>query len=176
MATSNDLPANIQQLDFNPDDLAPQAFAFRYLGKDYILHEPTEQDKINVRSHQLKGATLTDGKLIAQVDKMAETQSLLLSMCIRDGEKNQLVPVNAIRRWPPKLVRKLHDRLTEIGGLDESKQEDKEKAFQDAVSALSTTSTNDTERQQWREWMLKTVNDTLDIAPHKGTAEEHAKN
>lgn len=112
-------------IDF--DDLAPIEIPVKYLGKQYILKEPTGDVVARWRNTVLKCTKLTDGKP-SQIDGLADSEPLLVSMCLFErqdsprggtGWVDKQVPVNVVRSWQGQVVKRLFDECKRIGQLDE---------------------------------------------------------
>lgn len=126
----------------NFDDLSPQAFEFHYRGHDYVLKEPSESAALAFRQAQLKNAKMVDGKVTTDIERIYDSQSLLVASCTflktkdKEGkEVEQPAKVEVVRGFSSKVVRDLFDRAREMGGLNE---DDSEEGLTKQISALET--------------------------------------
>lgn len=117
-----------------PDDLAPREKTFTGPGgKTYTLREPSEAAAIAFRAHQLRGARVVDGKVNADIERVQEGQSLLVSMCVFD-EAGKPLGAAAVRAWPARLVKTLFTLAVEWGDLNE--QTETEEALQKQAESI----------------------------------------
>jgi hypothetical protein len=91
----------------------------------YVLREPSEAAQISVVTQQLKGATVSNGQVSgAQVERGAESNSRMLSMCLftEDGKP---VSLETIKRWPARIVAKLARRAMRMAEIGKDEEEAK---------------------------------------------------
>jgi hypothetical protein len=119
--------------------------------KRYVLKAPSEGANIRVRNSQMRGARLVDGKLTMDAERLADSQSLLVSLCLFD-EGGRPVPLSVIQSWPALYVKAIFDKAKELGGMDE----------EESAEAL--------------ERRLAETQRRLDALRNGHTAEESAKN
>lgn len=109
------------------DGIIQGEFAFKLKGVSYVLREPTEDANIRFRAAQFKGAKMVDGRFSTDLERMTESQSLLVSLCVYDSA-DKLVPQSTVRTWPSRVIKDLFNRAKKMGGLDEEESaEDLEK-------------------------------------------------
>ena len=113
------------------DDLSPQVFEFSYRGAEYVLREPSESAALAFRQAQLKNAKMVDGKVTTDIERIYDSQSLLVTNCVfvkaktKDGtEVEQPAKIDVIRGFPARVVKDLFDKAREMGGLNEDDTED----------------------------------------------------
>lgn len=131
---------------FNYDDLAPQDFHFQYRGNNYVLKEPSEDAVLAFRQWQLRDAKVVDGKMSTNIERVYESQSLLVSKSLfkrveKNGETvDQLVSSADVRAIPARIVKDLFDRAKSMGEVNEEDTEDgierQIKALQDRLAKL----------------------------------------
>lgn len=133
----------------NFDSLEPISFPVKIAGIDYILNEASESAACRYRDAQLKGVNVTeslDGNKKAAVDKMADTEALLVSLCLFQVTENggtKSVPLETIRSWPHRIVHPIFLKAEEISNLkkvqtkDEIKKQIKE--LQGKVKSMEQT-------------------------------------
>jgi len=105
------------ELDF--DDITVVEIPVRFQGKRYVLREASEEATIKYRATQFRDAKLVDGKVSANMERMQELGSLLVSMCLFD-EADKPVSLQTIRGWPRRVVEPLHQRALQISKLDDN--------------------------------------------------------
>lgn len=110
-------------LDFS--DLKTIEIPFSFRGKSYILREAGCDAACKWRNSILKGTRFAaDGKA-TQVENLADSEPLLVSLCCfellnREGTVHyRPVPVQEVRGWPSKMVKKLFETAKEISELGE---------------------------------------------------------
>lgn len=114
----------------NFDSLEPISFPVKIAGNDYILTEASESAACRYRDAQLKGVNVTeslDGNKKAAVDKMADTEALLVSLClcqVIDGGGTKTVPLETIRSWPHRIVHPIFLKAEEISNLKKVQTKD----------------------------------------------------
>lgn len=168
-------------------DLSPQAFPFQFQGKSYVLREASEDAAVRWRNAQLAATKLEDGK-VSGVDGMADTEPLLVSLCVYEqlydaqGSPTDTKPVQkpTIRLWPAKVVKRLFEKIKEVSDLTE--KEDKaalEKRLTETCVKLAELSESESDINEWRGWMHGETDKACDAAlkdARKGGKESPAKN
>ena len=115
-------------VDYTPivfDTLELAKVPVTLVGEEYLLYEATEGQVVSWRNHHLKSTRMADGKVIG-MDGMADSEPLLVSLCLRKVTKNGEVPVSivTIKNWPVAVVSCLFERAKQISGLNEEENED----------------------------------------------------
>lgn len=105
---------NLNEMVFN--DIVPIEVPVTINRERFILREATEEAAIKFRNACMAGARMEDGKVVG-VSNMAETQALLVSLCLFADDKP--VPPSVIKRWPSRVVKSLFEKAKEISQLDE---------------------------------------------------------
>lgn len=100
----------MEEFDFDFANLEPVEFRFAFLGKEYVLREPSEEATIKAHEFQFRNARMTAGGLTADAPNIAGAQSFLLSLCVVTAEDNRPVPVATVRSWPTSLVKALYKK------------------------------------------------------------------
>lgn len=111
------------------DDIAPIEVSVTIKGKSYILREASEAASSRYKNAQFKAMKLAegiDGSKTSSIDGMAETEALLVSLCLFEktetGEKT--VPLEEIKRLPHKVVEPIFKCAEEISGLQNKESEE----------------------------------------------------
>ena len=87
----------------------------------YTLKEASIGAATKYRNALLDCATIgPDGKP-SKFSGMADVEPLLVSLCLFDSEGSP-VPLDAINRWPSRIVKQLFDRVKDISDLDETEE------------------------------------------------------
>jgi hypothetical protein len=97
--------------EINLDELLQQEVYVRYKGKRYVLREPTEDATIRVQRLYMQGAKVIDGKVNASVDRVAEAQATLVSLCLFDCETDKTVPLQTLYGWESSVVKFLFRKV-----------------------------------------------------------------
>ena len=119
------------------DDLAPQHVEVYVGQKKYYLCEPSEDAVCKFRNAVSRETKWQDGKL-AYVGNMADTEPMLVSMCLYratddgslpvDGngrpDQKHLMALSAVRSWPARIVSALYKKARTLGNLDEDDSPD----------------------------------------------------
>lgn len=107
------------------DMLTPARVPVTINGQEYVLYEATEGDVCQWRNHQLRSTQMQDGK-VKNLDGMADSEPLLVSLCLRKVVNNQHlpVPINVVRQWQHKMVDTLFERAKLISGLVDEESEE----------------------------------------------------
>lgn len=108
-------------LDF--DDLAPRQQSLTINGKAYSLRECDEDGRRQWQNAKYRASRLTDGKLTS-IEGMADTDSLLVSLCLfeqvgNSGDNFRPVPLQNVRKWPPRVVKRLYEAAVQMSELDQ---------------------------------------------------------
>lgn len=108
------------------DDIAPVEIPVKLKGKDYVLREASESGAAKYKNAQLKAmkqSESADGNKTTNIDGMAETEALLVSICLFEktdtGEKN--VDIAFIRTLVHRVVEPIFNKAEEISGLKKKK-------------------------------------------------------
>lgn len=114
--------------DYSPivyDSLDLTKVPVKLAGEDYLLYEASEGQIVAWRNHHLKSTRMQDGKVVG-MEGMADSEPLLVSLCLRKVTKAGEVPVaiNVIRNWPGAVVSGLFERAKQISGLNEDESEE----------------------------------------------------
>lgn len=119
-------------LDFA--DLAPVEIKVNLFNKKYVLCEASGDAACKYRNAQLKGVKIgTDGRPQSIPENVADSEPLLVSLCLyeadKDGklryDKDNLpdpkfrVAIGTVRSWPSRIQKKLFEKVREISQLDE---------------------------------------------------------
>lgn len=119
--------------ELNFDDLEPIELPTLIEGGKYILREASGKAANTYQNFQTNGMTLSDSGKPKTVSGLADSEPLLVSMCLFNADlddhgefqkddngrfkKGKLVPLSVITFWPVRVQSGLHDKLTEISGL-----------------------------------------------------------
>lgn len=129
--------------EFNLDDLLQQEVHVRYKGKSYVLREPTEDATIRVQRLYMQGAKVVDGKVQASVDRVAEAQATLVSLCLFDAEAGKNVPYATLLTWESAVVKWLFrkvDSWLKARGEGEGAEEAEEERVKNSPARREATS------------------------------------
>jgi hypothetical protein len=142
----------------NFDDITPIEVPVTINKKSYVLREANEAGAARYKNAQFKAMKLAegiDGSKTSSIDGMAETEALLVSVCLFEktengGEKN--VPIEEIKRLPHRVIEPLFKRAEEISGLQnkESKEDlvKKIKECQGKLAKIKANESSDSEDAQ----------------------------
>lgn len=117
-------------------------------GKKYVLKEATESSATRYRDAQLKGmriAETMDGNKTSVVERMAETESLLVSLCLHEITETgfKTVPLEIIKTWPHRIVQPLFEKSEEISNLKPKEtKEDLQKRIKELQGKLAKLNQN----------------------------------
>jgi hypothetical protein len=104
--------------------------------KKYVLREASEAAALRFRGSQLQDAKLVDGKVSANISRVAESQALLVSLCLFD-ENGKPVPLATVLDMRARIVKRLFDKAKEISDLDEREgKEELEKRLADTQAKI----------------------------------------
>lgn len=114
-------------IDYSPivfDTLELSKVPVTLVGEEYLLYEATEGQVVAWRNYHLKSTRMADGKVIG-MDGLADSEPLLVSLCLRKVTKTGEVPVaiTTIKNWPVNVVTCLFERAKAISGLNEEENE-----------------------------------------------------
>lgn len=100
-------------------------------GQQYVLREADGEASTRYANARLK-YTEVQGDRVVAVDGMADTEPLLVSMCLftPDGRP---VPLVVIRKWPGRVQRSLFDRAKRISDIDQPMDLDALKKARDVI-------------------------------------------
>jgi len=108
-------------MDFG--DITPIEVKVRIQGKNYVLREASEAVTCRYRNAQVRCAHVApDGKATKVEGPIADTEPLLVSLCLFEEDTGAPVDQKVIMQWPSRVVRQLFDKVKEISDLDESAQ------------------------------------------------------
>jgi hypothetical protein len=120
---------NVQPMVF--DDVEPIEIPVSIKGKSYILREASESAAARYKNAQLKAmkrSESADGSSVTNLDGIAETELLLVSVCLFEktetGEKT--VDTNWLKTLPHRVVAPLFQRAEEISGLAKKSKTEEE--------------------------------------------------
>lgn len=116
-------------LDF--DDLVPAEAKVKYRGRQYVLREASEGAAVRWRNAQLSQAKYDDSGRFASVGDAADSEPLLVALCLYyadeagalrvqangDPDPRHLVQLEIIRSWPSRIVKKMYDWVMTASGL-----------------------------------------------------------
>lgn len=113
------------------DDIAPVEIPVRVGSRSYILREASEAAASQYKNAQLKAMKLAesaDGSKHSSIDGMAETEALLVSLCLFEKTENggeRTVPILEIKKLPHRIIKPLFEKAEAISGLQnkETKEE-----------------------------------------------------
>lgn len=89
-----------------------------YHGERYVLKSADAEAAVAYENAQLRGTQRDPetGKVVGQVG-LADTEPLLVHLCLWNEEETQRIPERKIRSWPAFLVKRLFDKAKEISNL-----------------------------------------------------------
>ncbi|MCK9571408.1 kinetochore protein SPC24 [Candidatus Pacearchaeota archaeon] len=108
--------------EFNFDDLTTIEIPVKYKGESYVLREASEASTCQYENAKAKCVKMADGKFAGIDGPMADTEPLLVSLCLFDSSGAN-VALTTIRSWPGRLVKKLFDKAKQISELDQQDEE-----------------------------------------------------
>lgn len=89
-------------------------------GTKYLLREANGAAACAWRNAQLACTKLgPDGTTIG-IGNIADTEPLLVSLCLFVAETGKTVPLPVVRSWPDRVIKRLAERAKEISGLNET--------------------------------------------------------
>jgi len=98
-------------------DLQPRQIKVEIGDKSYVLKEASEDAAAKYQNALFRSTTLGPDMKPVKVDGLADIEPLLVSLCLYDGEEN-LVPLDVIRSWPARIVKKLYQWVRENSDLE----------------------------------------------------------
>lgn len=98
-------------------DLQPRQIEVQIGDKSYVLKEASEDAAAKYQNALFRSTTLGPDMKPVKVDGLADIEPLLVSLCLYDGEGN-LVPLDVIRSWPARIVKKLYQWVRENSDLE----------------------------------------------------------
>lgn len=113
----------IKKSELNFEDLEPRQEEVPIDGKKYLLKEASGDAACKWRNALLKATKLSPDGKVATMDGMADTEPLLVSMCLFEMGDNgglKVVSLNKVRNWPHRVQRALFERAKEISELHEA--------------------------------------------------------
>lgn len=99
------------------DDLVPIEVPVSVNGAQYILREANGDAACRYRNAVMECVEMVDGKP-ARVHGMANTEPLLVAMCLRTAD-GKLVGEATVRSWPPRVIKVLFAKAKEISDLED---------------------------------------------------------
>ena len=87
--------------------------------KDYVLREASGDAAAKWRNAMFAGAKLGANGKPESVHNMADTEPLLVSLCLFDAENNKPVSLQTVRSWPSRIITPLFNKAVEISDLGE---------------------------------------------------------
>ncbi len=116
--------------EMNFDDLAQVEVPVSIGGKKYVLKEATADAVRKWRNAQLKATKLGDNGKPISLEGMADTEPLLVSLCLfeevkESGKPDSLSPVSlsTVSSWPNRIVGALFAEATKISDLEGKKDQ-----------------------------------------------------
>ena len=129
-------------------DLAPLQVPVELGGNKFILTEASGNAAVEWKNAIMLATRMEEGKVVG-LGELADSEPLLVSKCLyyadKDGglpvrgnqaDPSKLVPLNLIRSWPAKVVRKLFQRVQEISLLNETNQEETLETLDEKIAEL----------------------------------------
>jgi hypothetical protein len=113
-------PLNTSKMTF--ESIFPVQVEVEIEGRPYLLVECTAKKAARWKDAVAKATKLDDGK-VSGIEKMSETDGLLLSFCLFDASKGKaagertIVPLTTIEEWPHSITSQLVERVKEISRL-----------------------------------------------------------
>lgn len=102
----------------NFDDLTPYEEEFTLLGKRYALVEATGEAAVRYQNALFKATRTENGKMLPG-DKLADTEPLLVSLCLFEvTDKGRVrVPEAAVRQLPNRAQKRLFAKILEVSDI-----------------------------------------------------------
>lgn len=172
----------------NLDSLEPQHLPVTIKGKRYVLHEPSEADKVAFNTKNLRGARIEGDRVVQSMEHAAESPSHLVSLCLRDVSKvpehapftgdgkRAGVPVTLefVKSLGGRQVKVLNEKALDMGGMTDN-QAQLEKAFPLMCEKVFKLAKDAGEKAQWGDWMRGEIDRAAGVRV-EGTPEDQAKN
>lgn len=98
-------------------DLEPKEHKFKLKGKEYTLHEPSEDATRRWNNHRAKHLRVVDGKFGGATEGMYDSRSQLIADCCVDAG-GKAVPVAVVRTWPSRITEELYELAVAMGELN----------------------------------------------------------
>lgn len=109
--------------EFDFSDLTPVEIPVKYQGVEYILTEADGAAAAKYRASMLKGMEISvddeGNRTTKHIAGISEVQPLLVSLCLKDKVSGTRVPLETVKTWSERIIRKLFDKAKEISELDE---------------------------------------------------------
>lgn len=120
----------MKENDLNFDDLDLIEISIPIDGAVYTLREASEDAAAKYQNALSRCTQLTDGKVSGITGPLADSQSLLVSLCLFD-EKGRFVPQSKVRQWPSRVVKRLFEKAAEISEI--AGESDTEESLQKTI-------------------------------------------
>lgn len=85
----------------------------------YILREATGEAAVKYQNAVTKCSRFTDGEFSGIQGDLADTQPLLVSLCLFEAETGKPVSLAKVKSWPYRVQKDLYTRAKLISDLDE---------------------------------------------------------
>jgi hypothetical protein len=88
-------------------------------GTKYVLREASGDAACKYRNAMLNCTELgPDGKP-SRMGNMADTEPLLVSLCLFRADNDKPVALEVVRSWPNRVVSKIYDKAKELSEIDQ---------------------------------------------------------
>ncbi len=91
-------------------------------GVKYELREANGDATCRWRNSILNKTKLNDAGKAESIHNIADTEPILVSLCLFPLGKKKNVPVETVRSWPNRVQKKLFEKIKEISELDEDEE------------------------------------------------------
>lgn len=105
------------------DALEPIEIPFNYNGKEYTLREASGSAATFWRNRVTAATKMGPGGRVQGFKNLADTEPLLVHLCLFDNATGENVPENVVKGWPNRIMKRLYDMAIEISGLDDERDE-----------------------------------------------------
>ncbi len=102
--------------------------------KKFILREAMEDAACQYQNALFHGMILGESGKPVKIRNMADTEPLLVSLCLFDAELNTNVSLETVKALPSRIVKDLFNKAKEISGIDEA---DTRESLRDEQEALN---------------------------------------
>ncbi len=107
------------------DSPLPVEVPISFRGSKYLLVEASGEVACRYRNAILAASKLSrDGKTVS-INGLADTQLLLISLCLFEAEPRKAVKLDELKKWPAKFLEVLFTRAKAISGIDSKETKEK---------------------------------------------------
>ena len=99
-------------------------FKFRWKGKEYTLREPDGDAAAQYQNMLMASASMSSDGKVQRITGMADSEPVLVSACVFQGNTEKNVLLIHVKKWPSRLVDDLFEKAKEYGEKDKEDKKD----------------------------------------------------